>query len=300
MKIAFIILCHKNSSQINMLLTELLKCDSDIYVHVDKKNNSLRSEIMSDEHIFLLPESDSYSVEWGGVSIVQATLSLMRAVCNSGIEYGHICLLSGQDFLIRPVADFESLLAENPVMNFIELIPSFEKRYRVYRKRCEIFYPKWINKNDLVVKILKRFYMLFTGGFSHTFSFCKRRKPFEFDFAFGSQWWCLTSNCVKYMMSYVDSHPEYVKFFDKCIVPDECFFQTIFANSTFVRNQDDYLTYVNWGKNRRSPEIFLSNDFNRLKKASEKFFFARKFDIQRDKIIVEMLMDSNGGKSYDL
>ncbi|WP_285814982.1 hypothetical protein [Thomasclavelia cocleata] len=39
MKIAFLILCHKNPMQINYLIDMLDDKDVDFYLHVDKKSN---------------------------------------------------------------------------------------------------------------------------------------------------------------------------------------------------------------------------------------------------------------------
>lgn len=50
MKIAILILCHKNPKQINLLLDKLNHQDIDCYIHIDKKRTlriKLQKEAMS-------------------------------------------------------------------------------------------------------------------------------------------------------------------------------------------------------------------------------------------------------------
>lgn len=284
MKIAFLILCHKNPSQINLLINKLLDIDCEIYIHIDKKNAHIRTEINTDKHIFILSENESYSVDWGGISIIYATLNLIKYALKSNKQYDYFCLLSGQDFPIRPMDDFIELLQHNPHTNYINLFP--QSKYNRYKKLYELPYPKWINKNTIMVKVLKNLYKIITGGYNYTFPIFRRRKPFDFDFYFGSQWWCLTFECLKYILDYYNGHPEYVDYFEKSIIPDECFFQTLFMASPFRETRVNNLTFVNWGSNHRSPEVLTKSDYEKLNKLSNNYFFARKFDCDVDKDII--------------
>ena len=76
MKIAFLMQCHKNPEQINLLLKALKHPQVDVYVHVDSKSESIREDIGEGDGIYLLPKKDSIDVQWGQFSQVQATLNL--------------------------------------------------------------------------------------------------------------------------------------------------------------------------------------------------------------------------------
>ena len=45
MKVAFLMQCHKNPEQINLLLKALKHPQVDVYVHVDSKSESIRGDI---------------------------------------------------------------------------------------------------------------------------------------------------------------------------------------------------------------------------------------------------------------
>ncbi len=56
MKIAFLILCHKNPVQINYLIDTLDDKDVDFYLHIDKKSNII-NEIKKKDNIYFLDKS---------------------------------------------------------------------------------------------------------------------------------------------------------------------------------------------------------------------------------------------------
>lgn len=84
MKIAFLMQCHKNPEQINLLLKALKHLQVDIYVHVDSKSENIRDDIAKDEGIYLLPKKDSIDVQWAQFSQIKATLNLLNAAISRG------------------------------------------------------------------------------------------------------------------------------------------------------------------------------------------------------------------------
>lgn len=288
MKIAYIMLCHKNARQVNMLIDSLSSNNSDIYIHIDLKSN-IESKIVKKDNVFILPKEQSYSVKWGGNDMILATLSLIRFVKNSGKEYDYIWLVSGQDYPLINVEQIEQRLIDNLNYNYIDVVPYNTKEYKRYRKLYEIWYPTWITKNKIYIKIIKRLYMIITGGYNHTFKIFKRKKSFNFEFQFGSQWWTLTSECAYDILKYCDEHPEYINYYNNVIIPDECFFQTLFMNSKYSKLRKNNLVFVNWKDNRRSPETLTMHDLSTLKNASKDKCLARKFDLDKDIDIINNL-----------
>ena len=288
MKIAYIMLCHKNPNQINKLIEKLSNKNTDIYLHIDLKSN-IENEIIKKENVHILPKENSYSVKWGGNEMILATLSLIKYVKNTKKEYDYIWLVSGQDFPLVDSNKISEVLEKNKGKNFIDIVEYGTKEYKRYRKLYEIWYPTWITKDKTYIKIIKRLYMIITGGFYNTFKVFKRKKPFNFEFNFGSQWWTLTSECAYDILDYCEKNPKYIDYFNNVIIPDECFFQTIFMSSKYKKTQKDNLTYINWKDNRRSPETLTINDLKLLKKVSKKKCLARKFDENIDIEIMNKL-----------
>lgn len=84
MKIAILLQCHKNPTQINLLLDKLNHPDIDCYIHIDKKAD-ITNKITKRSNIVLLPGEKRASVEWAQISQVDATLNLLHAAsCRGG------------------------------------------------------------------------------------------------------------------------------------------------------------------------------------------------------------------------
>ena len=84
MKVAFLMQCHKNPEQINLLLKALKHPQVDVYVHVDSKSESIREDIGEGDGVYLLPMKDCVDVPWAQFSQVQATMNLLNAAISGG------------------------------------------------------------------------------------------------------------------------------------------------------------------------------------------------------------------------
>lgn len=292
MKIAFIVLCHKNAGQVNMLIKQLSTADRDFYVHIDKKSD-MEKNMEKAGNIFILPREMSVDVKWGEESMVVATLAMISELSKSGKEYDYVWLISGQDYPLRTNEEISLYLEKNKGFNFIEV----HERENISHKRCEkrneILYQRFLLKNKLFHKILKKVYIILTGGHKHTFRLFKRKNSTGLEFRYGSQWWVLTYDCCKYLHDYICDHPEILSFFKKSIVSDECLFQTVFMNSPYADKRKDILTYIDWSEGKRNPKTFRLEDYDTLMRQRE-FLLARKFDFARDKEILLKIGDHLG------
>lgn len=69
-----------------MLLDALKHPMVDVFVHVDKKSQEIRKEIAQREGVYLLPEQQCVDVQWAQYSQVEATLHLLNAAANRGVQ----------------------------------------------------------------------------------------------------------------------------------------------------------------------------------------------------------------------
>ena len=281
MKVAFLMLCHKNPKQINLLLKALKHPQIDVFIHVDSKNENIREDIEKSDGVYLLPKKDCVDVQWAQFSEVKATLNLLNAAISEG-GYSHYFLISGQDFPLKSIGEIVRFLNERKDENFIDcaLIKRFEKRN-------DIYFPRMVIGRRIWQKILKGILVYSTGGWNQTFSIIKRLKPANVQYYFGSQWWCLNDAMVKWIYNFLENYPEYIKLFKHSLCPDECFFQTLVMNSPFANTTKPYLHYIKWEKGKSSLKTLTTIDYEELKKAEK--LIARKFDINVDAEIIERL-----------
>ena len=86
MRVAFLMQCHKNPEQINLLLDALNHPMADVFVHVDKKSKEIKEKITQREGVYILPEQQCVDVQWAQYSQVEATLQLLSAAANRGVQ----------------------------------------------------------------------------------------------------------------------------------------------------------------------------------------------------------------------
>lgn len=285
MKIAYLILCHKNPNQVQILIDKLNSRNTDFYIHIDKKSKEF--DLNKKNNIFILPPERRIDVRWATSSMVSATMELIHFMLEHNKVYDYIFLISGQDFPIKTNEEIEKYLTDNLGFNFIEVLPHTHKLYKRYKKRNELYYPRWMQKSSVCAKVLKKLYILLSGGYMHTFVIFKRTNIENITFEFGSQWWCLTYECLLWIANYIDNNQKILKFFENSLTPDECIFQTAFMQSPYKENIHNNITYLEWAENKNNPRVFTAEDYCLLK--SSDCLFARKFDIEADKEIIKLL-----------
>lgn len=292
-KQAFLIQCHKNPEQVNMLLNSLQHPDVDIYLHIDKKSDIGSEIIKTSPQIHILPDKYRVDVQWATFSQVRATLNLLRYASHHG-EYEHFLLCSGQDYPIKSIAQIANILHENSDTNFVQIWESFNTNgwENNYDKRTAIYYPKCVLGNGLAQRVAKRLLVELTGGYNRTFDIFRRKVPDNMKFYLGSSWIFLSGEMEQWMEDYLKSHPEYIRFYRNVNCPDESFFQTLLMNSPFREKREDYVHYVDWSEGGNSPKILTVAEYEKLKSSDK--LIGRKFDLSVSKdLILRLQTDSD-------
>lgn len=267
MKIAYLILAHKNPNQLKRLAS-FLDTD-DIYIHLDAKSDI--KNFNDNVGVFIENRVD---IQWGTFSMVEATLNLIKEA-KLKKDYDYYVLLSGDDYFIKSINDFELKLESGN--NYIDII-DIEENWKSAKIRYEIKHTDIIN-NSILRKVSFIIKMIF-----------KRRKMINEMKAYaGSQWWCLNKQAIEYVIDVVENDKSIIEFFKTTLIPDELFFQTILMNSnlknTIVNNN---LRYIVFEKGNVHPNIFTKDNLEELLNEDDKYI-ARKFDINKDSKIFDLL-----------
>ena len=105
-------MAHDQPARLNALLAQLQGYE--IFLHIDKDVN-LRKYISAINPIYLknvlvLQDAERSRGTWGGYSLVNIMLQLIKKFVTESKDDGPIVFLSGQDFPIKPVAEFVNYL----------------------------------------------------------------------------------------------------------------------------------------------------------------------------------------------
>jgi hypothetical protein len=274
MKIAHLILIHKNATQLERLIRLLDHPAFDFYIHVDKKTD-IKPFLQSAERKNVFMVQRRAKVYWAGFGTIQATLNGFREILLAG-DYDYINVISGQDFPLKSPGKIYQYIEKRLGSEFITC-ESIEGSWSIAAPRIRQYHlinwripgkfrlEKWINK------------------------FLPPRKfPFNHQIVGRANWFTLTPAAIRYCLEFINQHPELIRYYKYCWGADEFVFSTILYNSNFRDRIVDNLIYVDWtGQTQGHPRILLTQDLPALKSSDK--LFGRKFDMEVDASIITLL-----------
>ncbi len=278
MKIAVLVLAHKNLGQLNRLVSHLAQ-DFDVYVHIDKKSSIKVGQVVQSPNVFV---HKKFKISWGSLEMVKATLHLMKESCSKG--YGRYIVISGQDLPLRNNKDIRDFFSEN---NSSEFISGLNLKFwdKGGLERVEYFHaPSPVGSHGLIRT--NRLVLNYSMNLANRALGVKRQS--NWDFYCGSNWFDLSSRAVEAILRHVSSNPEFIKRFRWTACCDEIFFQTALALQGFEdKFQPSPLRYIDWKTGPEHPRTLRQSDLNEL--VHSEMLFARKFDQTVDPDIIDAL-----------
>ncbi len=296
MKIAYLILAHNHPLHLTRLISALQTEHAHIFLHIDKKSQDMICPSITNT---LTVIKNTVTVNWGGFSIVQATLNLLQEATAAG-EYDYFILLSGADYPLRSNASILRFLQHYNGKEFMNLYKMPEANKTL--DRIEYFYIE--KKFHFASSSLSKRANTFMREMNKLLRtpLLKRRYPQQyayFTLYAGSQWWALSKPCVDYILQFVHRNPEYSKFYKYTRVPDEMFFHTIIGNSPFKENVVSAFIYADWktGPSTSHPATITLRHLPLLSQkmvptanddGEKRPLFARKFTDSSQEIITKI------------
>ncbi len=270
MKIAYLITAYNNFKHLERLILALNHKKDSFFIHIDKKAPK-PFKIAAYSNVTMIPRMPIW---WGGWSHLEAILRLMRESVK--LDFDYYILISGTDYPIRPNKFlYEKLKQGSQFINIITGFQPHKPEWRVKHYHLDGFDRR--NTKSIKTKIYK-----FIEDQLKNF-ITKKKYPFS-SIYHGSTWWALNSECISYILDYIDNNPKYVKFFKTCWCPEEAFIPTIIGNSKFLQDCKGNLTFADWSTspapaiiNEEHLELFKNQFVFTSSYGNYEPFFARKF-----------------------
>jgi len=272
---AILITAYKNIGHLNKLV-DFFDGDFSIYIHIDKKSAISRDDInllKNKKNVRLI--SQKYKINWGGINHLKAILLLAEeALKNKENTLFH--LVTGHDYSIKPLSEFEKFAEGNSGKDFMEYheLPYSAwpeggmdrlSRYNLYdlvdgRKGFGKRFIEGFSKLQKIIGFKRKFY----PGFPKQFG--------------GSTYWTLRRESLEYVFKYMDENPKFLPRFKYSFCAEEIFFQTILLNSPLKENIiQGNKRFIVWEvRNGNFPANLDETDYNNITKSEA--LFARKFE----------------------
>ena len=186
MVVTYLILCHKNPYQVKLMI-EMPDCeDAAFVVHVDGKARLEDYCCIDGRNVVFVGERERANVKWGSISQVDAVLIMMH-VARERFNSTYYWVCSGQDLPLTgadEICERLQLSARVDYISFCDDCLSKSGKQSNYDKRNQIPFPEWMVGKSWLARLVKRFYIELTGGYSQTYRFFLRKEYKTYRFYF--------------------------------------------------------------------------------------------------------------------
>ena len=248
MRIAYLVLTHSMPDHLGRLVGALRDDGARFYVHVDRKvaiEPFLAHRAADVEFL-----EQRVPVYWGQWQMVEATLRLMAlAVGHADPDY--LVLLSGTDYPFRRPSHIQRLLGDGAGDHvFLNSVPMPNEALTKPISRLERY--RFRSDRSRLDNYRRAFPIMVRGPhpgtrFSRSWFLTRDwRRDLGMDPYGGSSWWALPGDAARHVLGFAEREHRVVRFFEHTRSPDESFFQTVIANSSFASRIRRNLTYADW------------------------------------------------------
>ena len=294
---AVLIMCHKNPEQVNRLIDKCLCKNTKVFLHCDSKMGDVccferEGVYLTDRRIH--GELDTRSL----VDIAMLMIQKAKQVeTEENIHFDYYLLLSGQDYLIKPMRWINEQLKKAYPTPFIDCTPYSTDNW-LYHKFCSskrlLGFNKWVSghipkKSALYpVRALLRIVGVVWKKALSVFHITDRHKLKGVDLYGGSAWWILPDKAIDYLFNNFKS--ELSEKLLATFTPEETYFQTMLMQSPLkelvavnptdmvAQNCKTWAYFFDENKSFKGhPYIFTKDEYQKLITSDR--WIARKFDI---------------------
>ncbi|MBC8033096.1 MAG: glycosyl transferase, partial [Chitinophagaceae bacterium] len=260
MRIAHLILVHKNPHQLTRLIQAMTHPAFDFYIHIDKKADArLFDTVLAMPNVYAVVKRTK--IYWAGYGTIQATINGFEAIIPKGYDY--INVMSGQDFPLKTPPYIHDYINERRGKEFITC-EAMDGPWNVADRVRNYHLVNWrIPGKYKLEKLANRFLP-------------KRTFPFDYEIVGRANWFTLTNDAARFVIDFIHQHPKIVRYFKYCWGADEFMFSSILFNSPLFRDKiADNLTYVDWSEGNPHPKLLSGADVEALTRTDK--LFGRKF-----------------------
>jgi hypothetical protein len=293
--IAFLVVSHRNPNQVLRLVRALREgAGSQVLVHHNKRGEPLDERSVKDAGGHLVQYG--LAVEWGNVAYTEMLLRALAELAER-FDPDWVAVVSGQDYPLRPLDEFEHHLAESPHQALLgdtwELDMSAEppppqgEFYRRYRYR----HYAWPRPAAAILAraLGDRAYLReLPSGLGVRLGIRSPRHPFgpALRCYVSSDWMTLERAALRALLDFARTETTVMRHYRRTIIPSESLFATVLQNDTSI-SVGPAPRLLRFDDGSPHPRTFGAEDVEGL--LASGMFFARKFDEKIDGLALDLL-----------
>ena len=279
-------LAHTALDRAALVARHLARHGCPVIIHVDKRTPRAAFEQLERRvaDVPLIELAPRIACDWGTWSLVSASRQGAERLLEAHPDLSHVYLMSGACLPIKPVPRLIAYLAERPGTDFIESVTIRDVPWTqggLGEERFDFSFPfPWKRQKklfDLWVDWQRRL-----GR--------KRKMPAGLKPHMGSQWWCLSRETLRAILTDPDRAAT-DRYFRKAWIPDESYFQSLVRKfGTRIESLSLTLSKFDF---QGKPHVFYDDHLDLL--AGSNAFFARKIWPGATHLYEDFLTQSDSG-----
>ncbi len=236
MKIAYVILSHKDSTQLKRVCEKLTKnTENSVFIHLDKKTkfDPIHLQISKLPNVYFV--NPRYKIYWAGFNAIKATLDSFNYALNTD-SYKRFVLMQCLDYPIKSNTYINDFFNQHSNTEFIKAVDETSTADSINSRKYSM---QWnFDHCRLIRGFLNKLNIILIEKL-------KLRKPKPLTITINNEechiyrGWAqiaLTRDCVEYILETSKNNKKLLKYFKNTFAPDESFFHTIIYNSSFANN----------------------------------------------------------------
>jgi len=285
MKIAYLILAHKDPKHLARLIRSLSTQNSSFIIHIDKKTDITDFQDIKSDNVYFTKRRVPVYYDY---SIVEATFIMMNQALSMNEDFDYLIRLAGVDYPVQPARYIEKFFELNKGKEFIEVLPRKKGDNEFPMRRIERYYfrenapeyQRWLyrffSRVDLLPDRINEF------------------QQFDLKPYWGNALCGLSLDACLYLLDFVDKNPKVINFFKHTRVPEEMLFQTILGNSRFAENITSNIRYIDWSSKLTHPpeltldHLVLFSENLIIKIGGREILFANKFSSKNEEVVDQL------------
>ncbi|WP_419815177.1 beta-1,6-N-acetylglucosaminyltransferase [Glacieibacterium sp.] len=275
--LAYFVMVHHKPQQFEWLMEAIADPGDLILVHVDLKSRlgikASRRGVMKDVRRIVDKSPNarlmtSRATNWGGWSLSRILIDAIREALRSDPDWSYFVNLSGQCYPLKPLPAIREALADRGDAVHVELL-----------EIDQLPADDWHRAASPMLETPLRALRL--SG--------RQEPPKDFELLHkGSQWVMLPREFCEWMVT-SPMLPRITRYLRRRLLSDELIMQALVWNSPFRdRLAPHYGREIIWP----GPKVLTIDDLPLLR--SSDALFARKFDLEKDRAVLEALAESGG------
>jgi len=286
MRLALVVLAHDKPAQVARLLGSLRHPRLSAYLHVDRRVAwDPFARALADAGLADVTALPRHATAWASPQLVDAAIEGLARGAGDGCDY--FLLVSGLDTPLRPVEEILDFAEQAGSRSYLEHFPLPDPRWRLGgRDRIEFYTYTLRGRRHTCIprgedsghlnrrgRLLNRALRL-RGLGKPARRFPAYARPFG-----GSQWWNLSRAAADHVLEFVERHPDYRRYHEHTLAPDEIFFQSALLGTGFAEGHevvDDALRFIRWPEGGSHPRPLGPQDLPAMRASGA--LFARKLD----------------------